>query len=70
MKYIIDRFEGNYAVCEDENRQMVNIEREKIPAEAREGHVLIQQGDEYFIDLEETNRRKEKIQRLMDDLWT
>lgn len=70
MKYIIDRFEENYAVCEDENRQMINIEREKIPAEAKEGHVLIQKGDEYFIDLEETNRRKEKIQRLMDDLWT
>ncbi|NLM42621.1 MAG: DUF3006 domain-containing protein [Clostridiales bacterium] len=70
MKYIIDRFEGNYAVCEDENKNMVNIEKDKIPAEATEGHVLIQQGDKYFIDLDETNRRKEKIQRLMDDLWT
>jgi len=70
MKYIIDRFEGDYAVCEDENKQMIDIERDKIPAEAREGDVLIQQGDKYIIDLDETNRRKEKIQRLMDDLWT
>lgn len=70
MKYIIDRFEGNYAVCEDENKHMVNIEKDKIPAEAKEGHVLIQKGEKYFIDLDETNRRKENIQRLMDDLWT
>jgi len=69
MKYIIDRFEGDYAVCEDENKQMVNIERRKIPAEAREGYVLIQQGDRFIIDIDETNRRKQKIQRLMDELW-
>lgn len=69
MKYIIDRFEGEYAICQDENRKMVNIEKVRIPAEAKEGYVLIQQGDRFIIDIDETNRRKQKIQRLMDELW-
>ncbi|HHY77025.1 MAG TPA: DUF3006 domain-containing protein [Clostridiales bacterium] len=69
MKYIIDRFEGEYAICQDENRKMVNIEKVRIPAEAKEGYVLIHHGDKFIIDIDETNRRKQKIQRLMDELW-
>lgn len=30
MKYIIDRFEDNFAVCEDENQNFVDIEKSKI----------------------------------------
>lgn len=31
MKYIIDRFEGKWTVCEDENCKMVDIEKSKLP---------------------------------------
>lgn len=69
MRYVIDRFEGDYAVCEDENKEIINIERTKIPSEAKEGDVLVQIENEICLDIDETNRRKENIQRLMDDLW-
>jgi hypothetical protein len=70
MQVIIDRFEGNYAVCEKENREMINIERAKLPPEAKEGDVLILDDDGGItIDREETARRKETIERLMDELW-
>lgn len=69
MRYVIDRFEGDYAVCEDENKEIINIERTKIPSEAKEGDVLVQIENGICLDIDETNRRKENIQRLMDDLW-
>ncbi|MCQ1528419.1 DUF3006 domain-containing protein [Lutispora saccharofermentans] len=69
MRYIIDRFEGDYAVCEDENKEVVNIERARIPAEAKEGDVLVIHEDKICLDIDETIKRKEHIQRLMDDLW-
>ena len=31
MQLIIDRFEGEFAVCEDANKNIVNIKREVIP---------------------------------------
>lgn len=69
MKLIIDRFERDYAVCEKEDRTMVNIERSKIPPEAREGDVLKNENNTYVIDYEEINKRKEKIRKLMNDLF-
>ncbi|MFU0831675.1 MAG: DUF3006 domain-containing protein [Oscillospiraceae bacterium] len=64
MKYTIDRFEGNYAVVELENRKFVNIPRLAIPNEAKEGDVIIVQ-----IDKETTSQREKHIKKLMDDVW-
>ncbi len=40
MKLIIDRFEGDYAVCEREDKTMMDIERSKLPEGVKEGSVL------------------------------
>jgi hypothetical protein len=69
MRVIIDRFEGPYAVCEDENRKMINIEKTKLPRGAKEGSVLIIQGNNIEIDYNETENRKKRIKKLMDSLW-
>lgn len=37
---IIDRFEGDFALCEDDNLNMVIINRLLIPSHAREGAVI------------------------------
>ncbi|NLM62470.1 MAG: DUF3006 domain-containing protein [Clostridiales bacterium] len=66
---IIDRFEGEYAVCEDNERKMHNIERSKLPPNAREGDVLLLKGDRYVIDRQETEKRKLRLKKLMDSLW-
>ena len=36
----IDRFEGNIAVCELENGEMINISKEKFPYSIIEGDVI------------------------------
>ena len=70
MKVIIDRFEGNFAVCEKEDRQMMDIERVKIPVAAKEGDVLDISNDKITIDSETTEKRKKEIEELTKDLWS
>jgi len=69
MKVIIDRFEGNYAVCEKEDETMINIEKTKIPKIAKEGDVLIINPSGIIIDTVETDIRKHQIEERTKDLW-
>ena len=69
MKVIVDRFEGNFAVCEKEDKTMIDIEKSKLPLDTKEGDVLIILKDKIYIDYEETNKRRSHIEKLMDDLW-
>lgn len=68
MKVTIDRFEGKFAVCEKENREMIDIERDKLPKEAKEGDILIIKGDVITVDRQQTKQRKEEIQDLFNRL--
>ena len=69
MKVIIDRFEGRMAVCEKEDRIMIDIKRVDIPAVAKEGDVLKISDNKIIIDVEETTKRKAEIEELTKDLW-
>jgi hypothetical protein len=69
MRMVIDRFEGDYVVCERDDRTMLNINKNKLPAEAKEGDVLIVDGDAISIDLMETSKRKEQANQLMEKLF-
>ena len=69
MKVIIDRFEGDFAVCEKEDRKMIDIERNKVPSTAKEGDVLNIINDKITIDIGETEKRKKEIEELTEDLW-
>lgn len=71
MIVIFEREEDNYiAVLEREDGSTFNLERTKVPAEARPGDSLEIKPDGKIIILpEETKKRKEKVQKLMDELW-
>ena len=70
MKGIIDRFEGKHAVVEiDDGVRMINIDKIRLPKGAREG-MVIQIDESITIDIEETKKRKEKIEKLTADLWS
>ena len=66
MKGIIDRFEGDFAVCEIDG-QMKNLPRALFPEEAKEGDV-------FFIDnkvrilKDETDERKMSADNLFNKL--
>lgn len=69
MKVVIDRFEENYAVCEKEDRTMINLERKLLPKEAKEKDILVLQDGKIFIDKSATQERKNEIDGLMKDMW-
>ena len=69
MKYVIDRFEDNFAVCEDESQNFVDIEKAKLPKDAREGDIIIVNGDMITVDKESTKARKKEVQDLFDSLF-
>jgi hypothetical protein len=69
MKVTIDRFEGEFAVCEKADRTMINVRKDKIPTNAKEGDVLTIEGESIRIDSGTTTKRKKKIDNLMNDLW-
>ena len=70
MRVVIDRFEGDYAVCEKEDRTMMNIHKSKLPTGVKEGNVLRIDGSVIEIDTKETQKRQAEIRKLTDKLWS
>lgn len=68
MRLIVNRFEGNMAVCERSDKSMVDIEVGKLPSDVKVGDVLIEKDGNYEFDLTQTEKRKKRVQALMDDL--
>ena len=66
MKAVIDRFEGGFGVvlCGEKEIKM-DVPRELLPENAKEGDWL---NISFEIDPEETGRRKERAQSLLDKL--
>lgn len=70
MVVIIDRFEGGFAVCEKEDRTMINIEKSRLPSGVKEGDSLIINDEGIFIFIpRDQDFHKEKIRCLMEELW-
>lgn len=69
MKYIIDRFEKEYAICENENKKLVDIPRTKLPDQVQECDCVIETNGFYEIDKEEGRKRKEILQSKLFDLF-
>jgi len=69
MKLTIDRFEGDIAVCEKSDRTMLNIPRHKLPLEAKEGDILILEGENITLDVTESQKRREEIRKRVERLW-
>lgn len=69
IRLVIDRFEGTMAVCERDDRSMVNVPRADLPPLAQEGDVLIMDGDRVTVDRRATEERRKQIAALSKDLW-
>ena len=71
--YIIDRIEGNIAICEsyteDGNILVVEIEKSKLPKNAKEGDCILKKDTKYIIDIKTTNERKQNIEQKFKSLF-
>ena len=69
-KLINDRFEGTYAICEDQEKKMFAISLNELPQGAKPGDVLqISGAGELSVDQEETQRRRKKMAGLQSKLF-
>lgn len=70
ITYVIDRFEENYAVCENrETRGMVNIEVSKLPNDVKEGDVLTYKDNTFSVNAELQKEIEERIQEKVRNIF-
>ena len=68
---VIDRIEGDFAVCEGEDRSREDIPLSALPAGVREGDCLRKApGGGYVLDADETARRRARNSALMKWLFS
>ncbi len=68
-KYIVDRIEENHVILQSFNGGMLDIMRSKTKGDIKNGDVLIKNGDIFIIDVEETLKRKQAINKMMKNMW-
>lgn len=64
MNFTIDRFEGDFAVVELENKSMINIPLMILPKDSKEGDIL-----RIIKDKKETDNRKYRIEDKFKSLF-
>lgn len=64
MRLIIERFEGNFAVVELDNKETVNMPKILLPEGAKEGDII-----DIEINEQKTRERRQKMENKMNDLW-
>lgn len=63
---IIDRFEGDFAVCENDGA-MISIEKRLLPPQCREGDKIILENGTYVIA--DNTADRERIKKKMNALF-
>ena len=67
---VIDRFEGEFAVCEDrKTKEIMNINKSELPIDAKEGMILKYENGKYVQDVESQKEVSDRIKNKMDNLW-
>lgn len=68
--FSIDRFENSFAICENRDTgEMINIRRDELPNNIKEGSILKFQNGKYILDLEGTKKEQNEIKNLVDNLF-
>jgi len=69
-KLIIDRIEGDYAVCENDDKTFIDIPLSDLPDGVKEGDILvIDENGGYTIDARAKEERLTEIRKKMNRLW-
>ena len=69
MRYIVDRIEGSFAVCEDEKGCTVDLKLSQLPEKVRSGDIISFKGGKFSIDKEAASARRAKLAAMQKSLW-
>lgn len=68
--FVVDRFEENIAICENRKTQeMINVNIDDLPKDAKEGDVLIYKNNCYELDYDKRNEIEERIKEKLKNLF-
>lgn len=68
--FVIDRFEGKFAICENlKTKEIINIPISKLSSNIKEKDVITFKDNNFYLDKEKTEIRKEKIENLTKDIF-
>ncbi len=68
--FSIDRFEENYAVCENQKTgEFIDIPIEELPSGCKEGSILKFENNKYVLDLKKTKTAQKEIEDLANNLF-
>ncbi|WP_019636183.1 DUF3006 domain-containing protein [Paenibacillus fonticola] len=65
---IIEGFEGDYCIIEIDGKT-TDVLRSLVHASAKTGDVVIWNGSQWNVDVQQTEQRSKHIKSLMDELW-
>ncbi len=68
---VLDRFEGDFAVLEysgEDGCKIMNVKRELVSANSREGEVLKLDGGYYSTDREATEQRRAELLKMLGEM--
>ena len=69
-EFSLDRFEENRAILENrKTNEMIEVDRNRIPKDSKEGDILKFIDNEFKIDMELTNQKSEEIKEKMNKIW-
>jgi hypothetical protein len=66
--YVLDRYEGAYAVLEDSSGRTYDVLCEELPANLREGDILHENDGTYVVDEKATEEKRKKLKQISDAL--
>lgn len=69
MYVSIDRFEGDFAICECEDFKIIRILKNKLPKNIHEGDVLNIDEDICVVDNKATLNKQREIYKIQKDLF-
>ena len=68
--FSIDRFEGEFAVCENrETGEFVNIPKSELPEGCKPGSILKFENGKYVLDIEKTKKEQEIVKNMVSNLF-
>jgi len=68
--FSIDRFEDNFAVCENQKTgELINVPITELPKNCTRGSILKFENGKYILDLNSTHKEQEKIKKIVNNLF-
>lgn len=68
MRFTVDRIEGAFAVCEDSDGAMINIDLEELPSDVKSGDILVIRDGRFISDKKAAAEKRAELSALQEKL--